>query len=220
MLEAAMAVAARAEHGRLFEIVLDRLTRHRPGRWLFDDPGSRGGVEELETFRAEFAALARERLGVVGAAARLLEHFAREAAARGRLEVVTAGGEPGLAVLGAGWSDPESGGVWSDGTSAVLTLPLPDESQWTVTAHASPYPLGPPDRTVTVRESGVTLASASVRPDGGSEPLRFTVPGGRRVTLDMPWATAPADLGGGPDRRRLGICLHRLEIERAEAPGS
>lgn len=219
MLQAATAVAAPSEHGRLFEIVFDRLTRRRPGRWLFYDADI-VGVEEQESMREELSALARERLGVVGDTDALLDRYAREVATRGSVELVTAGGEPGLAVLGGGWSDPESGGVWSDGTAAVLRLPIPDTGTWTVALHASPYPLGDPQRQVRVRAAGRTLASKTFgMPSAGEpEPLLFSVEGGRVVTIDLPWAVSPADLGGGPDGRRLGICLHRLTIRRNDGP--
>jgi hypothetical protein len=56
---------------------------------------------------------------------------------------------------------------------------------------------------------------------GADRPLEFIVESPGRLALDMPWATSPRDMGRSGDSRRLGICLHRVEMEKiARASGS
>jgi len=217
MLDAAMAVSPPQEHGRLFDLICNRLTVARTGRWLFYDARA-DGVEGLATLRADFAALARRRFSVVGSFDRLIASAAGDAAARGRLEIVTAAGEPGLALLGGGWSDPEAGGVWSDGPEALLHLPIPAGGTWRISLHAQPYPAAREPRSVRLRAGDTILATHTyAAPDGtAAEPLQFTVLDGRPVVLEMPWATSPAVLGTGHDSRRLGICLHRIVMDRLD----
>jgi hypothetical protein len=63
MLGAAMSASAPQEHGKLFDIVFDRLTTAREGRSLFYDLRS-GGVEAFEAFRDDFTSLVRQRVQV------------------------------------------------------------------------------------------------------------------------------------------------------------
>lgn len=221
MLEAALSVSPPQEHGRLFNLLSDRLTVHRNGRWLFYDAHA-AGVEELAALRADFALLARQRFGVVGSTDRLLDSYARRAADNGRLEIVTAAGEPGVALLGGGWSDPEAGGVWSDGTEALLRLPITTTATWKIGLHAQPYPAGTTQRLITVRVGEQAVAAQTYPPagSGAPKPLEFTVHDNRPVVLEMPWAMAPRDLGTGGDSRRLGVCLHRIVMERIDSPGA
>ena len=51
---------------------------------------------------------------------------------------------------------------------------------------------------------------------GADRPLEFTVDTPGRLVLEMPWATSPRDLGRSDDSRRLGICLHRVEMEQID----
>ena len=215
MLEAAMSVSPPQEHGRLFDILIDRLTLGRDGRWLFYDAGA-GGIEELASFRDDFASLARERYQVVGVGDRLLKEYATEADQCGSLEVVFAAGEPGVALLGGGWSDPEGGGVWSDGPKALLRLPLGDAGPWRIRLHAQPYPVANVTRRIMARVGDRIVAEHTCPADSreADEPWEFTVCGTRSVVLDIPWATSPQALGTGGDPRRLGICLHRVVLER------
>ena len=215
MLEAAMSASTPQEHGRVFDIVLDRLTAARDGRWLFYDARA-GGAEAFEAFRNEFASLARQRFGVVGAVDRLLESYARAADRHGSLSLAIGAGEPALALLGGGWSTPEANGVWSDGGTAILRLPEANGGPWKVVLAASPYPGPAVDRTLTIR-TGDRVIAQHVCPAASTDsdtPLEFTVDVPGRIVLDMPWATSPRDLGRSGDARRLGICLHRVVMER------
>jgi len=49
---------------------------------------------------------------------------------------------------------------------------------------------------------------------GADRRLEFIVESPGRLSLDMPWATSPLDLGRSDDSRRLGICLHRVTMEK------
>ena len=56
---------------------------------------------------------------------------------------------------------------------------------------------------------------------GADQPVEFTVDTPGPLVLEMPWATSPLDLGRSGDSRRLGICLHRVEmVKMVRAPGS
>ncbi len=213
MLEAAMSASAPQEHGKLFDIVFDRLTTAREGRWLFYDSRA-GGLEAFEAFRDDFASLVRQRFQVVGTVDRLLGAYAEEAGRRGALSLAIAAGEPALALLGSGWSQPEANGVWSDGSTAVLRLPEATDGPWKIVLAASPYPGPAVDRTLTARLGNQILAQ-HVYPAGSAgvdRPLEFIVESPGRLALDMPWATSPRDMGRSGDSRRLGICLHRVEM--------
>lgn len=220
MLEAALSVSPPQEHGRLFDLLSDRLTVAKSGRWLFFDAHA-AGVEKLAAFRADFASLARQRLGVVGSTDRLIDSFVQRAVDSGQLEIVTAAGEPGLALLEGGWSDPEGSGVWSDGTEALLRLPITANATWRIALHAQPYPAGTAKRLITARvgDQVVAVHEYQLSGSGAPEPLEFTVHDNRPVVLEMPWAMSPHDLGSGGDSRRLGICLHRIVIERIASDG-
>jgi hypothetical protein len=220
MLEAAIAVTPPQEHGRMFEIVFERLSVARPDRWLFYDPRAAGGPA-FAAFRDAFASRARERYGVVGAADALLGSYGEQLIRHVRVQLVTAGGEPGVAILAGGWSAPEGNGVWSDGTEAVLRLPLAGSGPWMCSLYASPYPADVHGRSLVVRVGGRVAAewacAAGTADFGGPLDFRIDEPG--HLVLEMPWATSPRELGHSDDDRRLGICLHRIALERiADAP--
>lgn len=226
MLEAALAVSPPQEHDRLCDIVADRLTVRGDGRWFFYDAGG-WGVQEVAATRAAFAAIVRDRLGVTGARDRLLARYAEAAGEQGTVEIRTAAGEPGLALLGPGWSHAEAGGVWTDGPTAILLLPIPAAGTWRVRLDAKPYPLARTTREITIHARDTVVATRTYRPagDDDDEPLEFVLRGQHAVVLDMPWAVSPAEQRLGDDTRRLGICLHgvtlaRVGDERREMVGS
>jgi hypothetical protein len=168
----------------------------------------------LESFRDDFKSLARQRYQVVGAVYRWLGADVEEASRHGALSLAIGAGEPALALLGSGWSQPEANGVWSDGSTAVLRFPEAIDGPWKIVLAASPYPGPAVDRTLTVR-MGNQIVAQHVYPAGSAgagRPLEFTVDTPGRLLLEMPWATSPRDLGRSGDSRRLGICLHRLEM--------
>jgi len=222
MLEAAISASPPQEHGKLFDIVFDRLTTAREGRWLFYDPRA-GGAEAFEAFRDDFANLSRQRYQVVGAVDRWLGAYAEKASRLGALSLAIAAGEPALALLGSGWSQPEANGVWSDGSMAVLRLPEAIDGPWKIVLAASAYPGPAVDRVLTARMANQIVAQHvyTTAPVGADRPVEFTVDMPGPLVLEMPWATSPRDLGRSGDSRRLGICLHRVEmVKMVRAPGS
>ena len=215
MLGAAISASPPQEHGKLFDIVFERLTTAREGRWLFYNPHA-GGAEAFEAFRDDFASLVRQRFQVVGTVDRLLGAYAEESGRRGALSLAIGAGEPALALLGSGWSAPEANGVWSDGSMAFLRLPEATDGPWKIVLRASPYP-GPAVDRILIARMGNQIVAQHVYPAGSvgaDRPLEFIVESPGRLTLDMPWATSPRDMGRSGDSRRLGICLHRVEMEK------
>jgi hypothetical protein len=96
----------------------------------------------------------------------------------------------------------------------VLRLPEATDGPWKIVLAASPYPGPAVDRTLTARLGNQILAQ-HVYPAGSAgvdRPLEFIVESPGRLALDMPWATSPRDMGRSGDSRRLGICLHRVEM--------
>lgn len=215
MLEAVLAVSPQQEHDRLCDIVADRLAVPAAGRWFFFDAVGRG-VQEMADLRTDFAALVRDRLGVTGARDRVLAGYAATARDQGSVEIRTAAGEPGLALLGPGWSHPESGGVWTDGPTAVLRLPVPADGGWRVRLDAKPYPHGRAARGITIRAGEAIVAERTWEAGGDDDegPVEFVLHGRQEVVLDVPWAVAPVELGQGSDTRRLGVCLHGATLRR------
>jgi phosphoglycerol transferase len=119
-------------------------------------------------------------------------------------------GAEGLAVA-------ERFGRWSDGARVVLHLdrPLPRHAVVVLAAHAFGPNVGLP---FTMRAGGqeahFTLASAT-REVG----LRFETAGDvRTLEIEVPRPTAPAELGLGTDRRKLGIGLAGIAIAAAAEP--
>jgi hypothetical protein len=215
MLEVAMSVMPPQEHGRMFDFVLDRLTIARDGRWLFYDVGA-AGCGEYAAFRNDFARLVQERFGIVGTADSLLEWYGGQASNHARVEMVTAAGEPGAVILGSGWSVPESNGVWSDDTEAVLRLPLVGSGPWKCLLYLIPYSVTGSDRRLLARVGGRVLAERNypAGAPGSGEPFEFTIDTPGSLVLAMPWAVSPRQLGHSDDDRRLGVCLHRVVVER------
>lgn len=215
MLEAAMSATPPQEHGRMFDVVLERLTVAREGRWLFYDSRA-AGAGEYAAFRDAFARLARERYGIVGAADGVLEWYGAQVSGHARVQMVTAAGEPGEVILGGGWSVPEANGVWSDDTEAVLRLPLAGPGPWKCLLYVSPYPATGSDRLLVARVGGRVVAERNypAGATGSGGPLDFTIHEPGHLVLDMPWAVSPRQLGHSDDDRRLGVCLHRVVLER------
>ena len=123
---------------------------------------------------------------------------------------------------GAGWSQPEPTGTWSDGKRAVLHFRLADDarSDIVLTARMMPYaPLGvPPSVYVRVDDVAVaywtgipgTVATLCARIPAG------LVPAGRLdLNLDIDAAPSPARLHISTDTRALGILLESAELDIA-----
>jgi hypothetical protein len=130
----------------------------------------------------------------------------------------------GACLLGPGWSVLEHWGVWSIARQAVLVLPVRTRPAGAVTIRLVGRVFRPPrdvtlhvqagSRTAThrtrIREAEAVVDLPSV-PVGSADPADPV-----RLTIEMSPSSSPAELGAGPDLRRLGFGLERLVLG---APG-
>jgi hypothetical protein len=130
-------------------------------------------------------------------------------------------GGNGNAWLGAGWSDPEDGFVWSLGTESLLSVPLlPAEGKLFLELEVAPFIHPPqlPHQGLEVVVNGIALTERDMAFPGT---LRMEVPlqaqrGQRQLEIELfhPDATMPLQLGQGADKRRLAIQLRSLTLVR------
>ena len=186
-----------------------RLARHR---WLwiaYAITGRRPAIERV----------------IVAATGPLTETSTEPAAAPcdedGRLDLTN--GAVVEAVCGPGWSFPEleSGGTWTDGREARLSLPRPSDGP--LTAELELHLLvrgGDAARRLEVRVDGrcsqVLWADEAwslrrVSVDVGAAPRKTPV----ELSLLVTRPSRPADLGINRDRRRLGVLLRRARVRDA-----
>jgi hypothetical protein len=133
-------------------------------------------------------------------------------AQNGSVEIEAASQE-GEALLGYGWSIPESWGVWSEGMGTTLRVPAPPGSTWRATVEGRVHaPNGPVQIGI-----GVDLTSMHCTEIASRNPVHLTVLSTARsadlIRLDLPDARAPIDDGLSEDSRKLGIGLTRLTFE-------
>ncbi len=130
-------------------------------------------------------------------------------------------------VLGAGWCEAEASGTWTGEAEAGLLLPLrPGTRGCVLRLSAAPY------RVAHKLGAQRVLVLAGGRLVGR---LRFDAPGvaslaipaeatqGRRVlglTLVLPDARRPFELGDSEDRRLLGLSVRRVELLAAGRAGA
>lgn len=111
----------------------------------------------------------------------------------------------------AGLSPPEPFGRWSDGPEVTLTLdePMPNDVRIALTAIAFGPNVGKPFQ---VSIGGVTQPLV-LEQEPQTRVLEFHgVMGAQAIRIGIPQPTSPAELGMGPDPRRLGIGLSQLHI--------
>ena len=117
-------------------------------------------------------------------------------------------------MLHGGWSLPEPWGVWSNGSRAKLRIHLREPSQGPARLAADAIAFIPPGRMhqrVVLRVGEDQVAEWRL----GAAPARFefTIPaeaimeGGAVLTLQLPDAVSPREVGLSRDARRLGIGL-------------
>ncbi|WPL15601.1 hypothetical protein Thiowin_00503 [Thiorhodovibrio winogradskyi] len=142
--------------------------------------------------------------------------------------------QPGKAYLISGWSNPEPWGVWSDGPSARLVLPLPLFNNLAGNVNGNARPATPtrlrltagalvesawPAQRLIASVNGEELASVTLRrrdPEAIDIPLPPRVLAGHDwldLRLNLPDAVAPAKLApGATDQRALGLALISLTL--------
>ncbi len=146
-------------------------------------------------------------------------HWTTEPAGAALVDVSLAAGAGRRDILGGGWCDAESTATWTGGSEAGLHLPLAPGTQGCVLrVTAAPY------RVAHKLGAQRVLVLAGGRLAGR---MRYEAPGvaelaippwatlGRRVltlTLVLPDARRPFELGDSEDRRLLGLCVSRVEL--------
>ena len=177
-------------------------------------PGPLGGVTLAAVGHPAVVALhgvgeAMEDTELGGAKLRpvLMLHFGRD--------------KPDVAMLGPGWSQPEPGFVWSIARQSHVALPpLREPGHYRVWIAGSPmqHPEALPEQTIIVLINGTEIGQVQL---SAPSVLAFDLPpaamtaGGKIVlTLRMPNAARPVDLGIGNDDRLLGFCLRWLVVLR------
>ncbi len=142
------------------------------------------------------------------------------AAAEGRWSGRTRAGDPSTVLLESGWSTPEDWGVWTDGVSARLRLPICDGARWRVALTGYGFVGGYlHERSIAVRAGEQVLAKWIYAEDLPCFVKEFEVEGdgcgeGLALAFDIPSAISPAEAGCSADTRRLGLGLQSIEIER------
>jgi hypothetical protein len=122
------------------------------------------------------------------------------------------------AALGFGWSGPERGYRWTDGSACEVWLDHPGERNVTVSIEAWPF-VHPPALTrqvaeILVRDAPLGTLSYTV-PSRQAVYVPATSAGrGRilRLRCGLPHAARPVDLGWGSDDRQLGLGFFRVVV--------
>ena len=122
--------------------------------------------------------------------------------------------------LGAGWSTPEDWGVWSEGSDALIFLPIapaqvsslviearalisPSHTRQRVTLTVNDVPVGSVDLSASATTFEVQLPEA-LQQAPETEHIR--------LALHLPDAARPKDLGLGEDPRKLALGLVTLTL--------
>ncbi len=129
------------------------------------------------------------------------------------------------AEMGKGWSQPETGGIWTDGPRAIIHLDGEAEgAREPEVVEINAFAFDPPPghgQHVGVSMNGWPLATWLVH--DGTYQVRLPVgpwsAGPLDLELSLPDAKAPASVfSGAADRRLLGIAVRRVTILRQAQP--
>jgi hypothetical protein len=130
----------------------------------------------------------------------------------------------GKILLGVGWSDIESWGVWSDGQRSELFLPLSGEVSRPVRISIHGQLFHPPRRlriliehdSLILFEHEATIEGEALALELGPITLPADVSSIRlRTIFAIDHCGSPAELGLNADIRKLGFGLYRIEISVA-----
>jgi hypothetical protein len=127
----------------------------------------------------------------------------------------------GLSYLQDGWSSPEEWGIWSDGESAQLELPVSGKvKSITVQARALVTPAHP-KQDVAVKINGALVLTTSLT-TAGDTLIEIPVPkdmqeksralGLMRVRFEFPNAVQPKHIGLNEDSRHLALGLQAITL--------
>ena len=125
-----------------------------------------------------------------------------------------------------GWSVAEGEFTWTNGPESRLRLPAPpDDGTIVIRLFANPFVLEPmlPHQRVDVLVNDVPLGFAQIHAIAiiECEVPRSLLPPGEpiTITLRLPTAARPDEIGTVPDGRLLGIALHELSmLQIVDAP--
>lgn len=236
MMAAALPVVTPEDRPRLLAILIERFTLARSGRALVYDPAE-DGPAAVAPFAAALADEALRRFGVsrptaadggpTGAHRLLAEADRRDDVLREIAERLVAGdtvafgaGGAGVALLGPGWSMPESWGTWSASATARLEVPPLGEGAWRIrmNGHAIRAPGAGDDCRIEI-DIGSRRQLALTGKIGTISMLEFDTAAGDAahglvLTFSFPDAIVPAMAGLGPDPRLLGFGLRDLAATR------
>ncbi|MGC8475808.1 MAG: hypothetical protein ACP5NP_05590 [Acetobacteraceae bacterium] len=143
-----------------------------------------------------------------------------------QLEIRFGQGGNDLTHLGPGWSGPEAGYRWAEGTASEFWLENPgDASDWGLELTLNPY-IHPPALTVQRLEVLARGNRIGLAAFGDARTLVFRIPaavlarpGPVRIQFRHPDATSPTAFGHPDDTRRLGFCFRALRLMRLPAAG-
>jgi len=237
MLEAIWPVVPGGELETAVSMLLDRLCCPKDSRHLFYDPSA-----EAETFGADFVTQARQRFpfpesvglrisdpnfirgAVCPAIARhtafldYLDELGRQLVRDGSLDLTFGSAAAGTVLLLSGWSTPEPWGVWSDGPSARLQLPIPvDNGPWQIRFTCRSFADRARMQKIVVGINNLScLAQWRFSTNRVLSEELLIEPQSQRITVHFqcPDAIAPSVRGSSGDSRRLGLGLLQAKISR------
>ena len=133
-------------------------------------------------------------------------------------------------LLASGWSVPEVGGRWSEGDQSTLSLLIGPDVKSIRIIGAPFLSTMQPCQTVTAKVDGQETVGRRICSAVPWTSLELPITNaqststtnGRSVTvvLSTPDSISPQEVGGGPDPRRLGLRLVRLELSSAAPAGA
>ena len=147
------------------------------------------------------------------------EHLSLVPTTRGAITGRIRGYNTDSFVLGAGWSIPEAWGVWSDGKSATLRLPIPDGERGDLRLRVLALAISRTGRQdVRVLVGGREVASWSYGSQQASEMKEAVipaalVPAGDEIEIAFEMAN-PGPPANSADTRNLGLGLEDFELSR------
>jgi hypothetical protein len=133
-----------------------------------------------------------------------------------------------FSILGSGWHELEKSHVWS-GAEAELLLPVPEKCQKSkceAEITLSVYGAGknrPVDVYFRVNNQNLKGYHPLIARNRGTRTVRVPLPtdgSKQKVSIEVPEATSPKDLGESQDSRILGVALHSIELMHQEKNAS
>jgi hypothetical protein len=147
--------------------------------------------------------------------------YVRENFSSGQLELEIDFSASGNAsdYLRKGWSTQEPDHIWTDGRQSTIAVDFArpgDRYRLELLAWPFTEPASLPDQALTITVSEVTLGHFSLGPRQHliecDIPGELTAPGNITITLGLPRAARPSELGINKDPRMLALACKRLRL--------